>query len=86
MPWRLVQAKRAERDLAGLPLETRTSILRALERLIVNPSSVDLAKLAGRRNEWRLRVGAYRAILDFDNQAGTVTVVRVLPRGRAYGS
>ncbi|MGH2603135.1 MAG: type II toxin-antitoxin system RelE family toxin [Dehalococcoidia bacterium] len=57
---------------------------RALEQLLVDFGSGDAKKLAGRPNEWRLRVGRWRVILELDNQAGLINATRVLPRDRAY--
>jgi mRNA interferase RelE/StbE len=36
------------------------------------------------REGWRLRVGDWRVLLDIDENARTIKVLRVLPRGRAY--
>jgi mRNA interferase RelE/StbE len=84
MPWRLYVAPQAEKDLARLPLADRQAVRRALERLADDFGSVDVTKLAGRGNRWRLRVGRWRVILDLDNSAGQLTVVRVLDRKDAY--
>jgi mRNA interferase RelE/StbE len=34
--------------------------------------------------EWRLRVGDWRLRFQLDHAARTLTVLRILPRGRAY--
>lgn len=36
------------------------------------------------RDEWRLRVGDWRVIFARDSDAKTLTILRILPRGRAY--
>jgi mRNA-degrading endonuclease RelE of RelBE toxin-antitoxin system len=84
MPWRLSIAPRAEKDLLGLPQRDRESVIQALSRLTSDPGSVDLRKLTGRRDEWRLRVGRWRAILHLDSSTSTIQLLRVLSRGRAY--
>ncbi len=84
MPWRLLLTRRAERDLADLPPQDGASIERALARLLSDPAGSDLRKLAGRENEWRLRVGRWRAVLQLDTATGTITVLRVLARRDAY--
>ena len=86
MPWQLIITRPAERDIAGLHERNRTAVIGELDCLGENPSRVNLKKLAGRDNEWRMRVGRWRVILRFDNQAGTLIVLRVLPRDRAYRS
>lgn len=84
MVWKLIVAPRAERDVARLPPRDREAITRALELLPADPGRSDLKKLAGSQNRWRLRVGGWRVILELDNAGGTMRVLRVLPRGRAY--
>jgi mRNA interferase RelE/StbE len=84
MPWRLAFTRRADRDLNDLTRRDREAVGRALERAAVEPGAADLRKLAGRENQWRLRVGRWRIILKLDTQAGLMLVARVLPRSRAY--
>ena len=84
MPWQLAIARRAAEDLDGLPPRDREAVERAITRLLADLGATDLRKLGGRTGEWRLRVGRWRVLLLLDNQAGRITVTRVLPRGRAY--
>jgi mRNA-degrading endonuclease RelE of RelBE toxin-antitoxin system len=44
----------------------------------------DVNKLAGRPNEWRLRVGSWRVTFTYDRAAGELVVLAVEPRGSAY--
>ena len=83
MAWRLALTRRAERDMDKIRLDDRGLLLAALERVAADPGSEDIAKLAGREGQWRLRSGRWRAILELDTRAGTITVVRVLPRNEA---
>ncbi len=62
----------------------RQALMRVLLNLTEDPGAVDLRKLAGRENEWRLRVGKWRAVLELDTRSGEIHVLRVLPRSRAY--
>jgi mRNA-degrading endonuclease RelE of RelBE toxin-antitoxin system len=84
MPWHIDIARRAARDLLRIPIEDRNAILAALRRLADDPSSVDMQKLSGRGNRWRLRVGRWRVLLGADNSTGTMRVDRVLDRRDAY--
>jgi mRNA interferase RelE/StbE len=84
VPWRLVFTRRAERDLAALDQALRNAIRVALVRMADDPGAADITKLGGRENEWRLRVGQWRARLELDNRNGLIIVLRILPRGRAY--
>jgi len=55
----------------------------AIERLSVNPEGPATTALVGRDGR-RLRVGDWRVLYRVDLVAGHLTVLRVLPRGRAY--
>jgi mRNA-degrading endonuclease RelE of RelBE toxin-antitoxin system len=84
MSWDLDYSRRAIRDMRAIPLNDRSLINRRLRLAADDPGTADLRKLAGGSNEWRLRIGRWRAILELDNSSGTMTVLRVLPRDRAY--
>ncbi|MDE3075533.1 MAG: type II toxin-antitoxin system RelE/ParE family toxin [Chloroflexota bacterium] len=84
MSWRLLIAPRAQKELTGLPARDREAMSDALSRVSTDPSSVDLRKLQGQDDLWRVRVGRWRAILRLDGAEGTMRVLRVVARSRAY--
>ncbi len=84
MPWRLETKRAARRDLDDLSDDVAKAVVDALDRLRNDPGSVDLKKLAGRQDVWRVRVGQWRIILRLDTQRGTITVQRILHRRDAY--
>ena len=84
MPWRLRITPRAEKDLAAVPRRDREAIRRAILRAPDEFGAMDVTKLAGRGNRWRLRVGRWRVVFDVDNATGTMLVTRVLARKDAY--
>jgi mRNA interferase RelE/StbE len=63
-----------------LPRNERERILVAIQRL---PAG-DVRSLKGRRGEWRLRVGDWRAIIRLDQEARVIVVTAVKPRSSAY--
>lgn len=73
----------AEKDLRRLDPLIRKRVLGGLDRLIVEDRSVDVRRLTGSEH-FRLRVGDWRVVFDYDRETGIVLVLRVLPRGRAY--
>jgi mRNA interferase RelE/StbE len=82
--WRVLLARRAEKDLDRLDPPVRERAVRALKDLADDPATGrGLKKLRG-RPERRLRVGDWRVILDLDAANRLIRVKRVLPRGRAY--
>jgi mRNA interferase RelE/StbE len=84
VPWQILVTPNARRELRDIPARDRAAIAEALDRLVDSPGSVGVRKLTGRSNEWRLRVGRWRVIFEFDNPQGTIRVLNVLPRDKAY--
>lgn len=83
MTWRLEWHERALQDVERLDRRTRERIVGALERL-AEAGYGDVLPLRGREREWRLRVGQWRILFTRDYAGGSIVVLRVLPRGRAY--
>jgi mRNA interferase RelE/StbE len=73
----------AEKDLRRLDPPVRKRVLGGLDRLLAEDRSLDVRRLTG-SERFRLRVGDWRVIFDYDSDTETVLVQRVLPRGRAY--
>jgi mRNA interferase RelE/StbE len=84
MPWSVFIVRRAERDLERLDERTRELILRRIREAALDPGSADLAKLGGRVDEWRIRVGSWRVIVELNAQTGQMRVTRILNRRDAY--
>ncbi len=82
--WTLRYSRTAEKDIARLDPPIRRRILNVLGQLAKDPgAATGVRKLSG-RSESRLRVGDWRAIIDFAADRQEIYVHRVLPRGRAY--
>jgi mRNA-degrading endonuclease RelE of RelBE toxin-antitoxin system len=84
MPWRVAVGAKARRELRALPPHEQAAIRAALGRLSHEFGALDVKKLAGAGNRWRLRVGRWRVIMRLDNAAGVIFVTRVLARKDAY--
>jgi mRNA interferase RelE/StbE len=83
-PQRYILSRRARRDLERAPEAVRSRVLATLDRYIENPLGVDVRKLQGKQNEYRIRTGDWRILFESLENGRTVGVLRVLPRGRAY--
>lgn len=82
--WRVVIDDRARKDLRRIDPPTRKRILDAIRRLGQGAELTgDIKRLKG-SSEYRLRVGDWRIRFERDGRQLIITVVRVLPRGRAY--
>lgn len=73
----------AEKELRRLDPPIRARVTGALDRLGAGDRSLDVRRLTGGEH-FRLRVGDWRVIFDYDRATQTVLVRHVLPRGRAY--
>ena len=81
---RLVITSRARRDIDRLDKETAKRIQTALDKMLINPHSVDLKKLEGSVNLWRLRVGDWRVILRIEKEEITAYALQVSHRREVY--
>jgi mRNA interferase RelE/StbE len=81
--WRVRYASRARRDLRGLDPPIRSRVVLAIERLADDDPSTDVRKLRG-SDELRLRVGDWRVRFERDASTRKITILRVLPRAKAY--
>lgn len=82
--WRVEFIPRARKDLLRLDRQVQRRIVDALDRLAAGERlSGDVKRLAG-STEYRLRVGDWRVRFELDGDRLLITVVRILPRGRAY--
>ena len=82
--WRYEITPRAARELERADRTIRERIFEALDRFVEDPTRVRQRKLAGRPDEWRLRVGDWRIRYKRDTARRLIIVLRILPRGEAY--
>lgn len=75
---RLQITKTAEKSIKRLDKATRDRIIDGIKKLPIG----DIKKLKGYKNSYRLRIGDYRVIYEFDGY--TIVIADVLPRGEAY--
>lgn len=63
----------------------KARLLRAIYDLGDDPRPNGCKKLVGEIDQWRVRVGDWRVVYVIEDGQLVVLVVRVSPRGRAYG-
>ena len=80
---RVVLTDRARRDLRSLDRPVAVRVIRAINRY-AETGNGDVISLRGREAEWRLRVGRWRVLFTIDEAEGSLLVLHVLPRSRAY--
>ena len=83
---RVLIARRAERELARIPKDIQQRIADAIPPLAEDPvharSGLDVARLEGGKNTWRLRVGNYRILYEVEPES--IKMTRVVHRSIAY--
>ncbi|MCX7012157.1 MAG: type II toxin-antitoxin system RelE/ParE family toxin [Candidatus Sumerlaeota bacterium] len=84
MPYAVEIKASARKAFLSLPLAIRRRIREAIDSLAGNPRPHGVAKLAGRRDRYRVRVGEYRVIYEVQEDRTVVLVLRVAHRREAY--
>jgi mRNA-degrading endonuclease RelE of RelBE toxin-antitoxin system len=79
----VVFSRAAEQDFGRLSAGDQRRIDNALMQFATGETG-DVRRLTEHGDELRLRVGGLRIRFLIDHQAGSITVTRILPRGRAY--
>ncbi len=74
----------AEKELKLLSPRIHNRIIVALQGLSVNPRPQGCKKLAGSKNDWRIRVGDYRIVYEIDDEQKVIHVNIIRLRKDAY--
>ena len=82
--YRLQIKRSAEVDLRRLPNPVFARINQRTIALRDDPRPVDVRKLQGQQEGWRIRVGDYRVIYLIDDSDQLITIVRVRHRRDVY--
>jgi len=74
----------AERDLKSLPTVIYNRIVPRIRALADTPRPPGCHKLAGSKNDWRIRLGDYRIVYEVDDARKLVKIFRVKHRREVY--
>ena len=80
--WDVIIAPEAIKRLMKIPNPDRRRLLGAIDALHSGPSG-DIKPLK-RREEWRLRVGSWRIIMQIDERSKIIDILFLGPRGDVY--
>ena len=78
-------SKRAHKELLSLDSITRSRMIQRLEELGDNPFPRGVAKLQGRIDTYRVRVGDYRILYEVMRKEALVLVEKIDHRSGVYG-
>ena len=82
--YRVLLERAAEKDLSRLSTEIHDRAIAAIQALATNPRLPGCRKLAGSKNDWRLRVGDYRVVYEIADGVREVRINRVRHRREVY--
>lgn len=74
----------AERDLKSLPTTLFDRIIARIKALADVPRPSGCHKLAGSKNDWRIRIGDYRVLYEIDDSSKRIRIFRVRHRREVY--
>ena len=74
----------AERDLKSLPGALFDRIIPRIQALADIPRPSWCHKLAGSKNDWRIRIGDYRVLYEIDDARKRVRIFHVRHRREVY--
>jgi mRNA interferase RelE/StbE len=81
---KIVVTDRARKDFLNLDKTTRIRIRAEINKMAVDMASVDIKKLKGYEDRWRLRIGDYRVLFQISLDEITAIALRVKHRREAY--
>ena len=78
--------RQAKLKLRSLPRPERQRIAEKIHKLGLNPDDekLDVKKLEGEEDLYRLRVGGWRVIFDRQDELKIINIEKIKPRGDAY--
>jgi len=83
MAWRIIYARRADRQLESLDVSVRERVLLALNRLDVEGHG-DVVRIRGQNELWRLRVGDWRVMFSYEYHDLLIRVHQIQHRREVY--
>lgn len=84
MAYKVLLTPAAIKERKRLPVEVRGRVDQALKVLVDVQRPPNSRKLAGSRDDWRLRVGDYRILYEIEDEAEQIVVWRIAHRREAY--
>lgn len=82
--YRALLERSAEKDLGRLSSEIHDRVIVSIQSLATNPRPSGCRKLAGGKNDWRIRVRDYRVVYEIADEIRIVRINRVRHRGEVY--
>ncbi len=84
MSYEVYIKRSAEKELDGLPVKVHDNIVNHLISLQINPRPRGVKKLKKRKEEYRIRIGQYRAVYVIDDSNKKIEVFSIAHRKDVY--
>ena len=84
MTYRIVLTTAARKNLAALPKNVLGRVDARILSLADNPRPSGVAKLKGKKDFWRIRVGDYRVVYRIRDEMLVVVMIRISHRRDVY--
>ncbi len=84
MSYEVYLKRSAEKELGGLPVKIHDNIVNQLISLQINPRPRGVKKLKKQKEEYRIRIGQYRAVYVIDDSNKKIEVFSVAHRKDVY--
>ena len=83
---KILISRSALKELKSIPKNERKAIKDKISKLAYFPlARLDVKKLKGYHNVYRLRVGDYRIVFEYIKEERTIKILKVGKRGSIYG-
>jgi mRNA interferase RelE/StbE len=74
----------ARKELEALPDHVLARVIQKMDSLRNGPRPAGCKKLKGYKDQWRVRVGAWRVVYIIDDSAKLVSITRIAHRREVY--
>jgi len=89
VPFQVLVDERVEKDLKKAPNHIIDKFIKVLDELEEDPirkrTGVDISKLSGHVDIFRVRIGSWRILYNVDSKRRIVKITTAFPRKKGYG-
>lgn len=82
--YKIIISPKARKSIDNLSKEIRIAIITKIEALISDPSTLDIKKLQGHKDLYRIRTGDYRIVFQASKNQRLIIVALVAHRKEIY--
>ncbi len=84
MVYRIFISRDAEKGFSKVSKQIRKNIASAIAKLRNNPRPLNVRKIGGAENYYRIRMGDYRIVYEINDKESRIDILRIRHRKDAY--